>query len=510
MFSWKVVHGGKTPPPGEVVRPDERLSWGRTAGLGAQHVIAMFGATFVFPLVMGLDPNLAIMMSGVATILFLLITQDRVPSYLGTSASFVGAVFAIRAAQDSDSVVTGAILVAGLVLAAVGIAVNFAGMGVISRVFPPAVTGGVVMLIGFGLAFVVADIYWPQDRWVAMITMFALFIMTVVLRGFWSRIAILLSLVFGYALSYILDKTAGDITSFNPGVGEVDTHPRVNFDPVKDASWVGFPDLTGPDFKFSAIVLVLPAVIALIAENTGHVKAVGAMTRTNLDPMIGRTLFADGVGTVVATSVGGSPTTTYAENIGVMAATRIYSTAAYYVAGVVAILFGLSPKFGALIAATPGGVLGGITVVLYGMIGLLGAKIWIENRVDFSNPINLVPIGAGIILAVGPVAHQISDDFALEGIALGTVVLLVGYHLMSAIAPKYMKDSLHSPAGYDDGTGIAVGHAGTHADTHQASGGEVGFDEGASTPPTSHPTSHRRDSGKDARRTDGSDREPTS
>jgi len=164
MFSWKVVHGGKTPPPGEVVRPDERLSWGRTAGLGAQHVIAMFGATFVFPLVMGLDPNLAIMMSGVATILFLLITQDRVPSYLGTSASFVGAVFAIRAAQDSDSVVTGAILVAGLVLAAVGIAVNFAGMGVISRVFPPAVTGGVVMLIGFGLAFVVADIYWPQDR----------------------------------------------------------------------------------------------------------------------------------------------------------------------------------------------------------------------------------------------------------------------------------------------------------------------------------------------------------
>jgi len=501
MFSWKVVHGGKTPPPGEVVRPDERLSWGRTAGLGAQHVIAMFGATFVFPLVMGLDPNLAIMMSGIATILFLLITQDRVPSYLGTSASFVGAVFAIRAAQDSDSVVTGAILVAGLVLAAVGIAVNFAGMAVISRVFPPAVTGGVVMLIGFGLAFVVADIYWPQDRWVAMVTMFALFVMTVVLRGFWSRIAILLSLVFGYALSYLLDKTAGDITSLNPGAGEVDTHPRVNLDSVRDAGWVGFPELTGPDFKFSAIVLVLPAVIALIAENTGHVKAVGAMTKTNLDPMIGRALFADGVGTVVATSVGGSPTTTYAENIGVMAATRIYSTAAYYVAGVVAILFGLSPKFGALIAATPGGVLGGITVVLYGMIGLLGAKIWIENRVDFSNPINLVPIGAGIILAVGPVAHQITDDFALEGIALGTVVLLVGYHLMAAIAPPYMRDALHDPAGYDGGTAMAIGGAGTQADhagthSHEASGGEVGFDAGASTPPpasspASNPTSHR-------------------
>src|SRR5688572_25573502 len=170
-FSWKVVHGGKTPPPGEVVAPDERLSWGRTAGIGAQHVVAMFGATFVFPLVMGLDPNLAIMMSGVATILFLLITQDRVPSYLGTSASFVGGVIAIRAMTDSDSLVTGSILVAGVVLAIAGLLINFLGVGIIHRVFPPAVTGGVVMLIGFGLASGAADIYWPPARCVALSTL---------------------------------------------------------------------------------------------------------------------------------------------------------------------------------------------------------------------------------------------------------------------------------------------------------------------------------------------------
>jgi uracil-xanthine permease len=485
-FSWKVVHDGKTPPPGEVVKPDERLSWSRTAGLGAQHVIAMFGATFVFPLIMGLDPNLAIMMSGVATILFLLITQDRVPSYLGTSASFVGAVFAIRAAQDSDALVTGAIMVAGLVLAAAGLAINFLGIGIIHRIFPPAVTGGVVMLIGFGLAFVVADVYWQQDRWVALISMTALFLMTVLLRGFMSRIAILLALIFGYALSWVLDKTFGDITSFNAAAGEVNEHQRVSFQAVEDADWIGFPDLTGPDFKFSAIVLVLPAVIALIAENTGHVKAVGVMTKTDLDPMIGRAIFADGVGTAVSTSVGGSPTTTYAENIGVMAATRIYSTAAYYVAGAVAILFGLCPKFGALIAATPGGVLGGITVVLYGMIGLLGAKIWIENQVDFANPIELVPIGAGIILAVGPVAHQISDDFTLEGIALGTVVLLAGYHLVRWLAPAYMRDALDRPAGYEEGAAMAVGERGRH----QASGGEIGFERGAAGPTPPEP---RRD-----------------
>ncbi|HTE74032.1 MAG TPA: solute carrier family 23 protein [Actinomycetes bacterium] len=496
-FSWKVVYEGKTPPPGEVVRPDERLSWGRTAGIGAQHVIAMFGATFVFPLVMGLDPNLAIMMSGVATILFLLITQDKVPSYLGTSASFVGGVFAIRAAQDSDSLVTGSIMVAGLVLAAVGLAINFLGIGIIHKIFPPAVTGGVVMLIGFGLAYVVADVYWPQDRWVALITMTALFVMTALLRGFWSRIAILLALVFGFVLSWVLDKTAGEITSFDPGAGKITTHERVNFDAVSDASWIGFPDLTAPDFKFSAIILVLPAVIALIAENTGHVKAVGAMTKTDLDPMIGRAIFADGVGTAVSTSVGGSPTTTYAENIGVMAATRIYSTAAYYVAGLVAILFGLCPKFGALVAATPGGVLGGITVVLYGMIGLLGAKIWIENRVDFANPINLVPIGAGIILAIGPVAQKITDDFTLEGIALGTIVLLAGYHLVYFLAPAYMRDSLHSPGGYEEGTAIAVGHTGVHHDPleDQATGGEIGYDEGAAGP--THPPDRREDAAGD-------------
>ncbi|GAA3099581.1 hypothetical protein GCM10020001_015240 [Nonomuraea salmonea] len=160
------------------------------------------------------------------------------------------------------------------------------------------------------------------------------------------------------------------------------------------------------------------------------------MTGTDVDPYVGRAVTADGVATVVTSAVGGSPTTTYAENIGVMAATKVYSTAAYYIAGVIAIAFGLCPKFGALVAATPGGVLGGVTVILYGMIGLLGAKIWIENRVNFADPVNMVPIGAGMILAIGPVQHAIGGDFTLEGIALGTIVVLGGYHLLRAIAGR--------------------------------------------------------------------------
>ncbi|MFF3668961.1 uracil-xanthine permease family protein [Microtetraspora malaysiensis] len=452
-FGWKLHGDGKTLPPGEVVKPNERLSWPRMVGFGAQHVIAMFGATFVFPLVMGLDANLAIMMSGVATILFLLMVQGKIPSYLGTSASFVGAVAAIRAAQGDSATVTGAILVAGLVLAVVGVVIHYLGVQIIHKIFPPVVTGAVVMLIGFGLAYVVADVYWPQDHWIALITMAATALFLVVFKGFLGRIGILLGLVFGYVLSWVLDMTAGKITA-PTGSGEITSHFRVDFSSVEKASWIGLPEFHGPTFKVSAIIVVLPAVIALIAENVGHVKAVGEMTGADVDPYMGRAVVADGLATVVATSVGGSPTTTYAENIGVMAATRVYSTAAYYVAAVIAILFGLIPKFGALVAATPGGVLGGITVILYGMIGLLGAKIWIENRVDFSDPVNMVPIGAGIILAIGPVTHLITGDFALAGIALGTIVVLGGYHLLRALA---------------------------HGPRKEVSGGEIGFERDAAS-----------------------------
>ncbi|MFK4034632.1 uracil-xanthine permease family protein [Nonomuraea wenchangensis] len=472
VWGWTRHGDGKHLAPGEVVRPDERLSWPRTVGIGAQHVIAMFGATFVFPLVMGLDPNIAVMMSGVATILFLLIVKGKVPSYLGTSASFVGGVLAIRAVAGgdtagADAVVTGAILVVGLVLALIGVAIHFLGVQIIHRVFPPVVTGAVVMLIGFGLAYVVADVYWPQDHWVALLTMLITFVMIVAFKGFIGRIGVLVGLVAGFVLSWVLDRLAGPITSVLPGANLRDAagnacapegpyclatafpHDRVSFDNVAKADWFGLPDFHGPDFRFSAVLLVLPAVIALVAENVGHVKAVGEMTGTDVDPYVGRAVAADGVATVVASAVGGSPTTTYAENIGVMAATKVYSTAAYYVAAVIAILFGLCPKFGQLVAATPGGVLGGVTVILYGMIGLLGAKIWIENRVDFADPVNMVPTGAGIILAIGPVTHFVGGDLTLEGIALGTIVVLGGYHLLRAIAGRPLEPA--PPVGSEAG-----------------------------------------------------------
>lgn len=475
MFKWDQVD----PKPGEAVAPHQRLSWGKTTGIGAQHVVAMFGATFVFPLIMGLNANLAIMMSGIATVCFLLIVKNKVPSYLGTSASFVGGAAAIYAQGGGPSDVTGAILVSGLVLALVGVFVHFAGTGLVNAVLPPVVTGGVVMLIGFNLAPVATSVYMPADYWIALITMAAVILMAVGLRGFLGRIAIFLGLIFGYVVSLLADKVFGQITSVTPSSGgKAVEHWRVDWSLVKGADWFGFPVHTkdglvgnqaftpgyadvgwhGPSFSIAFVLLVLPGVIALIAENVGHVKAVSEMTMTDLDPVMGRALAGDGVGTVIASAVGGAPTTTYAENIGVMAATRVYSTAAYYVAAAVAILLGLVPKFGQIVNATPPAVLGGITLVLYGMIGLLGAKIWKENNVDFGNPVNLVPVAAGLIMGIGLGTDKffpISDNFTLGGIAAGTVIIVLGYHLARAVAPRV-----------EDGTMLSVGTPGAHVEDH--------------------------------------------
>ncbi|HET7194611.1 MAG TPA: solute carrier family 23 protein [Nocardioides sp.] len=476
MFKWDVVD----PAPGQPVAPNQRLAWGKTAGLGAQHVIAMFGATFVFPIIMGLNPNLAIMMSGIATICFLLIVKGKVPSYLGTSASFVGGATAIYTYSGSGGPggpvdVTGAILISGVVLAIVGVIIHFLGAEVVNRVLPPVVTGAVVMLIGFNLAGVATDVYLPTDPWIAMLTMLMVILMAVGLKGFFGRIAIFLGLLFGYVVSWLADLIFGQITSPTPSSGgKAITHDRVDWSGVTSADWFGFPPhtadgLTGnqtlagnldavgwhlPSFSITFALLALPAVIALVAENIGHVKAVSGMTGVDLDPVVGRAVAADGFGTVITSAVGGSPTTTYAENIGVMAATRVYSTAAYFVAAVTAILLGFIPKFGAIVAATPAGVLAGITLVLYGMIGLLGAKIWIENHVNFGDPANLVPIAAGLTLGIGYGTtgfFSVTDNFDLGGIALGTIVIVAGYHLARAVEPRVL-----------EGTMMAVGEQGVH------------------------------------------------
>lgn len=469
-FGWTLVYGGKTPPTGEVVRPGERLSSLRMVGLGAQHVVAMFGATFVFPAIMGLNPNLAVMMSGVATIIFLLIVNGKVPSYLGTSASFVAAVTAIRAQGGDSADVTGAILIAGVILALIGVVVHFGGSHWVRAVLPPAVTGAVVMLIGFNLASVATGIYFPHDQWVALLTTAFMIGMAVLARGFWSRIAVFLSLIFGIAISWFFDLFSK--VTYCASATSCTTGHRLDWSSVGSATWIGLPKtitspvfgpLTGPHmpaFKATFILLVIPSVIALLAENAGHVKAVSEMTGDDLDPYLGRAYIGDGVGTTIASLFGGSPTTTYAENIGVMAATRIYSTLAYYIAAIVAILFGFCPKFGAIVASAPAGVLGGITLVLYGMIGLLGAKIWVENRVNFADPVNLLPLAGGIIAGIGNLTIKFTSTFSITGIAAGTLIVILGYHGVNMFRRQHpmLDEPVAGGRAYEGGTMIATGN----------------------------------------------------
>ncbi len=446
LLSWKVVHGGKTPPPGGVVRPDERLSWGRTTGIGVQHVLAMFGATFVLPPIMGIPGNTAVFFSGIGTLIFLIIVRNRIPSYLGTSAAFIAPAFAVyNGGGDLHEVLFG-VLSAGVIFFVVGAIVNARGEEMIHTLLPPVLTGTVVMLIGLNLAGPVAyQAYWVRDQWLALVTLGITICLLVFLRGFLRRIAILLAVVAGWVAAWLMDLMHIALLHTDKGadldrIAFQTTTPSGKIETLGEAGWIGFPEFTSPHFSFEAILLFLPVVIVLIAENAGHVKAVSEMTGADLDKDLGRAFMGDGAATTVAGAFGGAGTTTYAENIGVMAATRIYSTAAYFIAAFAAILFGLCPKFGVLVGSIPAGVLGGVTIVLYGMIAILGAKIWVSNRVDFGRTSNLVPAAAGVILGAGDVTLKITDKVSLGGITMGTIVALVAYHLF-----RYVGDAEDGP-----------------------------------------------------------------
>ncbi|SDY89337.1 uracil-xanthine permease [Micromonospora pattaloongensis] len=418
-FAWSVHGDGKSIRPGEVVHPHERLSWPRTLGVGVQHVVAMFGATFTVPLITGFPPATTLFFSGLGTLLFLLITGNRVPSYLGSSFAFIAPVLAAKAGGDIGPAL-GGIVVAGALLALVGLAVQWVGARWIDVLMPPVVTGAIVALIGLNLAPVAWDGGGSggvkSQPLIAMVTLAAILLATVAFRGFLARLSILLGVGVGWLLAALLGKLDPAATK---GLAE--------------AAWIGLPDFHAPRFSWHATFLVVPVILVLIAENAGHVKAVAAMTERNLDKQMGRAFLGDGLATMLAGSGGGSGTTTYAENIGVMAATRVYSTAAYWVAGVAAILLGLSPKFGALILTVPAGVLGGATTALYGLIAVLGARIWIENRVDFQNPINLMTAAVAVI--IGAANYTLSwGDLSFNGIALGTAAAIAVYHLMRLVA----------------------------------------------------------------------------
>ena len=410
-IGWRVHGNGRTIGVGEVVGPDERLSWPRTIGIGLQHVVAMFGATFLVPILTGFSPATTLFFSAIGTFTFLLITRNTLPSYLGSSFAFIAPISAAMI-SGGESVALGGVLMTGVLLALLGLLVHVAGSRWIDLVMPPIVTGTIVALIGLNLA----PTAWTNFKAApvtAGLTLAAIIFVSVFSRGILGRLAILVGVLIGYAVAMVRHE--------------------VDFTAVDRAGWIGLPTFITPTFDASVLGLFLPVVFVLIAENVGHVKSVAAMTGKQLDPMIGRALFADGVATTLAGLGGGSGTTTYAENIGVMAATRVYSTAAYWVAASGALVLSMSPKFGALVATIPSGVLGGATTMLYGMIGILGARIWVQSRVDFSDPVNLTTAAIALVVGIANFTWKVGS-LEFGGIALGTAAAVGIYHLMRAIA----------------------------------------------------------------------------
>ena len=398
---------------GGVIGPGERLPWPQTFAMGVQHVIAMFGATVLAPILMGFDPNLAIFMSGIGTLIFYFITGGKVPSYLGSSFAFIGVVIAATAYAGKGpnaniAVALGAIIACGFLYALIGAIVQAVGTGWIEKMMPPVVTGAVVAVIGLNLAAIPIKNMAASsfDSWMQAVTFLCVALVAVFTRGMVQRLLILVGLLIATLIYLVLANGLG--------LGK-----PMDFSGIVNAPWVGLPKFTAPVFDTNAALLIAPVALILVAENLGHIKAVAAMTGKNLDPDIGRAFGADGLATMVSGTAGGTGVTTYAENIGVMAATRIYSTAVFLVAAVMALLLGFSPKFGAFIQAIPLPVMGGVSIVVFGLITIAGAKIWVDNKVDFTQPANLLVAAITLVLGTGDFTLKFGD-FALGGIGTAT------------------------------------------------------------------------------------------
>ena len=422
LFQWSPVAGLTRDA---VIAPDERLPWPQTAVMGVQHVIAMFGATVLAPILMGFNPNIAILMSGIGTLIFYFVTGGRVPSYLGSSFAFIGVVIAAtgyagQGPNTNIAVALGGIIACGLVYALIGFVVQASGTGWIERFMPPVVTGSVVAVIGLNLAQIpvknmAANTF---ESWMQAMTFLCVALVAVFASGMIQRLLILVGLLLASIFYAILTNGLG------LGLGK-----PIDFAGIANAAWFGMPNFSAPTFSAGAMLLIAPVAIILVAENLGHLKAVAAMTGRDMDPLIGKAFIGDGIATIVSGSAGGTGVTTYAENIGVMAATRIYSTAVFICAAVMALVLGFSPKFGALIQAIPLPVMGGVSIVVFGLIAGAGAKIWVDNKVDFSDSRNLIVAAITLILGTGDFTLKFGD-FALNGIGTATFGAILMWALL--------------------------------------------------------------------------------
>ncbi len=377
--------------------------------LGLQHTVAMFGATILMPLLTGLNPSVALFSAGVGTLLFHLITKRIVPVFLGSSFAFIAPILVAKSAGLSLNAVTGSIAIAGLVYILFALLALLLGYQRIKMLFPPIVTGPMIIVIGLTLAPVAINM--ASQHWLlAIVTLSTVTLAALFCRGLFKMIPILIGITAGYLLALAL--------------GKVDTAP------IAAAPWFGIPHFSAPEWHWQAILLIAPVALVTVMEHIGDILTNGRVVGKDFfqSPGLQRTLLGDGIATTFSGLVGGPVLTTYAENTGVLAITKVYDPSVLRISACFAIVLGLSPKIAALLQTLPAGVLGGISILLFGMIASIGIRTLAESEIDFTHARNLIVVSVILVLGLGdtriklglPLATNI--PFEINGMALAAFV----------------------------------------------------------------------------------------
>ncbi|WP_138754679.1 uracil permease [Paenibacillus sinopodophylli] len=396
--------------------------------LSLQHLFAMFGSTVLVPNILGVDPAVCLLMNGIGTLLYLWICNNKIPAYLGSSFAFLapaGAVIGDQAAGGGNyAAALGGFIVSGVIFTIVALIIQVAGTNWINIVFPPAAMGAIVAIIGLELIPVAAQMAgwimpsglnsaeaaaWTMDPKLVMLSTVTLAVTvlgSVLFRGFMRIIPILIGIVTGYVLAHFMGYT--------------------DFSKLSENGFVQLPHFTLPEFQWTAIIAIAPAALVVIAEHIGHLVVTGNIVDKDLskDPGLHRSMLGNGISTILSGFVGSTPNTTYGENIGVLAITKVYSTFVIGGAAVIAIVLSFSGKFSALISGIPTPVMGGVSLLLFGVIAASGFRMLVESKVDYSKPTNLFLTTVVLVTGLSGVKLTIGE-FSLTGMALATVVAIL-------------------------------------------------------------------------------------
>ncbi|AGX43632.1 uracil permease [Clostridium saccharobutylicum] len=396
----------------------EKIPLMRAIPLSIQHLFAMFGSSVLVPLIFKVDPTTVLFFNGIGTLLYAFITQKKIPAYLGSSFAFIAPVLSLYSQGYDFQTIQGGFVFVGIAFTAIAIIVGYTGMGWVNKLFPPAAMGSIITIIGLELASNAADMAgFPVGgsntqtlnvTWVivSMVTLITVILCNVLLKGFLKVIPILIGIVVGYITSYFMGL--------------------VDFSTVNNASFFVVPNIKLAHFDMNAILTILPAAFVVIAEHVGHLKVTSSIVGKDLatDPGLHRSLLGDGLSTIISGMFGSVPTTTYGENIGVLALTKVYSVYVISGAGLVSIILGFSGKISALISTIPTPVIGGVSILLFGTIATSGLRTFIEEKVDFSKSRNLIL--ASIIFVVGMSGIKLTlGNLELKGMGLATIVAIV-------------------------------------------------------------------------------------